>query len=556
MSCEIPDKQRAVLLEGPDELKFVIDKDVPDVGPFQILCKVEAVGLCFSDLKLLKQFDNHARKSEIRAGIDEDALKSIPSYVPGSEPTVPGHELVVRICKKGDEVKTVELDGRYLVQTDYRWLKTAQSNAALGYNFEGGLQEYVLMDERVITSPEGQSMLIPASPEKSASAIALVEPWACVEDAYAVHERTGIKEGGKMLVVADEAIDCSVLKSLFARFGKPAKIDWVGPECEFDSIGVEIEALAGMDHAGVEAYDDVIYYGSSPETAEGLFEKVAAAGLLNIVQCGGRFGRKITLPVGRTHYGGIRIIGTTGDDPAESMTVIPEIGEIRKGDKINVVGAGGPMGVMHVIRNICQGVPEVEVYASDLDRSRLESLEKLAGPMAEDNGVGYAHFCPDDELARTEFDYTSIMAPVPALVEAAVKNSAQNGIINIFAGIPATVMGQIDLDVYIAKGLYFIGTSGSTIDDMKTVLSKVESGSLDTDVSVAAIAGLEAAIEGIRAVENRSIAGKILVYPQCKGLEMIKLKDLATKLPRVAEALENGVWTRQAEKALIEEMGS
>ena len=93
------------------------------------------------------------------------------------------------------------------MQTDYRWLPTASSNAAFGYNFEGALQEYVLMDERVITSPEGDSMMIPASEKLSASAIALVEPWACVEDSYAAKDRTTLKEGGKMLVVTEEGVN-------------------------------------------------------------------------------------------------------------------------------------------------------------------------------------------------------------------------------------------------------------------------------------------------------------------------------------------------------------
>ena len=86
------------------------------------------------------------------------------------------------------------------------------------------------------------------------------------------------------------------------------------------------------------------------------FGRLLPRGLINIVQCGQKFGKPVITTVGRVHYGGIRIIGTTGSDPAESMATIPPSGEIRKGDKINVIGAGGPMGVMHVIRNICQGV--------------------------------------------------------------------------------------------------------------------------------------------------------------------------------------------------------
>lgn len=148
----------------------------------QILGRVEVTGLCFSDLKLLKQFHGHVRKSNILEGLPLGLLANVPSYVPGKKPTVPGHETVVRIVKVGPGVTSAKVGDRRLVQTDYRWLKTANSNAAFGYNFEGALQEYVRLDERAITSPEGESMLLPASEGLAASAIARVEPWACVED--------------------------------------------------------------------------------------------------------------------------------------------------------------------------------------------------------------------------------------------------------------------------------------------------------------------------------------------------------------------------------------
>jgi threonine dehydrogenase-like Zn-dependent dehydrogenase len=273
---------------------------------------------------------------------------------------------------------------------------------------------------------------------------------------------------------------------------------------------------------------------------------------LNIVLCGGRFGRDITATVGRIHYGGIRIIGTTGSNPAESMEMIPETDEIRPGDKINVIGAGGPMGMMHVIRNICQGVEGVSVYAGDVDDGRLAALTKVAAPLAQRNDLEYKPYNPTKEETPEEFDYTALMAPVPALVAAAVRGAAERGLINIFAGIPATVTGEIDLDAYIKKRLYFIGTSGSTLDDMKRMLAKVESGRLDTNVSVAAISGLEGATEGIRAVENRSIAGKIIVYPACRHLGLVRLEEMDEKMPEVAKLLSEGLWTRNAELKLLE----
>jgi len=303
-------------------------------------------------------------------------------------------------------------------------------------------------------------------------------------------------------------------------------------------------------------YDDIIYFGSTPEIVEALFAKVALKGLLNIVQCGGKFGRDVVATVGRVHYGGIRIIGTTGSNPADSMEIIPQTDEIRTGDKINVIGAGGPMGMMHVIRNICQGVEGVSVYGSDVDDGRLAALTKIAAPLAEKNNVQYKPYNPTKEQTAETFDYTAIMAPIPALVAAAVHDSNKRGLINIFAGIPATVTGEIDLDTYIEKQLYFIGTSGSTLEDMKRMLVKAESGRLDTNLSVAAISGFEGATAGIRAVENRSIAGKIIVYPACRDLDLVTLREMPEKMPDVAECLNDGLWTKQAEEKLLDKYSS
>src|SRR4051812_45312873 len=222
-TTEIPTKQHAVQLVGPCQLKVNPNKEVFKPGPHQILAKVECVGLCFSDLKLLKQFDQHARKSEITSGLNSEILKEIPSYVPGGKPTVPGHEVTCRIVAVGDKVQHHKVGERCLVQTDYRDLPTANSNAAFGYNFEGALQEYVLMDERVVFDKAGERFLIPVPEELSASAVALVEPWACVEDSYVNEERRTVKTGGKMLVVVESGSSESGIDEI-TRGSKPASV--------------------------------------------------------------------------------------------------------------------------------------------------------------------------------------------------------------------------------------------------------------------------------------------------------------------------------------------
>jgi len=547
----LPETQYAVQLVGADELFLNRAKKVIAPRHYQILCRVEAVGLCFSDLKLLKQFSGHPRKGGIVSGIDSEILKEISSYVPGESPTVPGHETVVRIEAAGGGVEKFKRGERYLVQTDYRWLQTEGSNASFGYNFEGALQEYVLMDERVITSPEGDLMLIPVSEELSSSAVALVEPWACVENSYASKERRSLKRDGQMLVVADIKVGRDVFVNLFERYGRVGQITWVSKFPAPAGLDATIREAANISEVKDDSYDDVIYFGSSADAVESLYSKVGAGGLLNIVLCEGKLGRDVRAMVGQVHYGGIRIVGTMGAEPAESMEAIPESGAIRCGETINIIGAGGPMGMMHVIRNICQGVEGVSIFAGDVDERRLASLSKIAATLAKKNVVEYKPYNPTKEKINETFDYTVLMVPEADLVGASVRNSAKGGIINIFAGIAASVSGEIDLDTYIEKQLYFVGTSGSELEDMRRVLSKVESGSLDTNVSVAAVGGLAGAIDGIIAIENRQIAGKIIIYPSCKELGLVSLGELSKKLPEVAKCLNNGLWSKKAEERLL-----
>jgi threonine dehydrogenase-like Zn-dependent dehydrogenase len=537
-TAAIPDTQHAVQLIAPGELVLNRSKPVPMPGPHEILVKVEAVGLCFSDLKLLKQFHEHPRKSEVVAGIEKAVLAGMQSYLPGRAPVVPGHEVVCRIIAVGDQVKKHKVGERCLVQTDYRQLPTAAgSAAAFGYNFDGGLQEYTVLDERVIIAPDGDRFLIPVSEERSASAIALVEPWACVEDSYVTIERNHIKANGRLAVVVADGREPTGVTESFSPAGGPAI--------------VETQAPADAANLLNESFDDIVYFGSDRTTIEILNDKLAPGGIINLVLGGDSVGELVSVGVGRVHYGGTRWIGTTGHDAAESYRNIPPNGEVRAHDRVLVVGAGGPMGQMHVLRDVCLSVPGVSVVGTDLDNARLETLRKKAEPLAKASGATLRLVNPRETPLAEKFTYFALMAPVGALVASAIQDADQRAIINIFAGIPAPTRHPLDLDTYIQKRCFMFGTSGSTIDDMRIVLRKVERDGFDTNASVDAISGMAGAIDGIASVENRTLAGKIIVYPMLHDVGLIPLSELGRHYPTVADKLDAGKWTREAEQELL-----
>jgi threonine dehydrogenase-like Zn-dependent dehydrogenase len=542
MTQEFPATQHAIQFVGADQVVHNPAKAMYPLGPRQLLLKSEACGICFSDTKLLHAFTNHPRKSEVLSGLTPEELAEIPSYKPGAEPGVPGHEPVGRIVAVGSDVRHHKVGERVLVQTDYRHLPTASSNAAFGYNFEGALQEYVVLDERVIMDPAtGERFLIPVSDGPSASAVALIEPWACVEAAYAWGERTTLKVGGRLLVVAD-AVDG--LDDLIAQ-AAPGSITVVGA---VDVVGATSVASVS-DLEGT--FDDIVYVGADADTVEALGSRIGFGGVLDVVLAGGEFDRRVKIDVGRVHYDLIRYTGTAGTNAADGYARIPAQCELREGDRIAIVGAAGPMGLMHTVRTAVSGVPGISMDAVDVDDARLAHLAAVVAPVAEANGVPATFRNSRTAPLEGGYTYIAAMVPAPFLIAQAVDIAGEGAIVNAFAGFAIGTMAELDLTAIATKGIYLVGTSGSRIQDMETMLAKVEDGTLDTNVSLWAITGMAGVADGIDAVTNRTSGGKIMVYPMLPDLGMVRLDELAEKLPTVAAAMADGRWTKAAEAALL-----
>ena len=555
----LPTTQHAIQFVGRGQLVHNRAKPVARPGPTQLVVRVEAVGICFSDTKLLKAFDTHLRKAEVSGGLDDAALAEIPRYVPGELPTVPGHEVAGRIVAVGSAVTRHRAGERVLVQTDYRHLPTPGSNAAFGYNFEGGLQEYVLLDERMIIEPgTGERFLIPVDEEPSGSAIALLEPWACVEASYASTERSSLAPAGRLLVVAEAGLAIEGLAPLVTGAPPAAVTAVVADDAQrtalraaLDPAGPQIALATVATALPPESFDDIIYFGADADRLEQLQGLLAPRGVLDVVLGGRRIGRPVAVDVGRIHYDLTRWVGTTGSAALEGYAVAPADGELRAGDRVAVIGAAGPMGFMHVIRTASSPLPGLSLTAVDIDDARLAHLASIAGPLAASRGIPSTFLNSRTERPEPGFDYVAVMVPAPPLVSEAVELAGPRSRVNIFAGFAAGTRAALDLDAVLAKGVYLFGTSGSEIPDMKTVLGKLERGELDTNVSVDAICGMEGVTEALAAVEARTTGGKIVVYPALHELGLVRLADLADHFPAAAAALRDGRWTRAAEDALL-----
>ena len=116
-------------------------------------------------------------------------------------------------------------------------------------------------------------------------------------------------------------------------------------------------------------------------------------------------------------------------------------------------------------------------------------------------------------------------------------------------------MAQIDLSRVYLEGTRVIGHTASSIDDLKLMLFQAENGLLAPNRSVAAIGSLEAASEGLQALENALYPGKVVIYPHIERMPITAVPALEEVLPSVYARLHNGRdWTVEAENEFLSQM--
>jgi threonine dehydrogenase-like Zn-dependent dehydrogenase len=150
-------------------------------------------------------------------------------------------------------------------------------------------------------------------------------------------------------------------------------------------------------------------------------------------------------------------------------------------------------------------------------------------------------------------DDVVVCVPSASVMAEAAMLMAPDGMLVLFAGVPNGTLAPLDMGRVYLHNAQYTGTSGSTLSDQALVLQKTQVRKLSPARSVAAIGGIEAAADGLRAMIAGRFAGKIVIFPQLTGLPLTGLAELEDKHPEIAEALgPGGVWTDEAERRLIE----
>ncbi len=485
----------------------------------EVMLRMDAVGLCLSDIKIINQGSKHPRLRGRDLAVN---------------PTVLGHECAVTVVAVGDRWKNqFKIGQRFIVQADIYYKGIGY---AFGYVIPGGLEQFTYLDERALDGDEG-CYLLPMKEETGYSQAALSEPWACVEMSYNLDDRTRPDEGTK-LIISDNAGELK-------RFCPEAK---VAPR-----------SLEGIQENDV--YSDIFVPNATPDIVTKAAKHLARNGILFLLGKAAAQGN-VTIDIGRVHYENVRFYG--GGDTIDEIARSKERHDLLPEGMSLFIGAGGPMGQMHVQRAIEMPSGPRRIVVTDLDRERLDHIEKRFGDMAKAKDIELFTLAPSQFESQQAMDahihslapdgYTDIalLAPVPALVKYAMAYAADNALINVFAGLPVGTSADLPLDG-LCRGIKIMGSSGSRISDLRKILEMVEAGQLNTNLSVAAIGGLPSAREGLEAVKNAKYHGKTVIYPQVLDIPLMPLEEVPDRIPELKDKLgPGGSWTNEAERALLE----
>ena len=552
---------------GVDEKPILVQ--TPSCGPDQLLVRHDAVGLCFSDTKIIKAGETHPR---------------LMGRNMKTNPVVLGHEVSLTVMQVGSNLKGQYMPGdRFIVQADIYYKGVG---LAYGYALQGGLSQFNIIGDEILHGDEG-CYLLPVQPETGYAQAALTEPWACVTASYDVSYRAGWKPEGTVLIVAGPeagsdyklgtpfgggqpprcVVTMGVTGTLLDELRRRAKSDGFGlVELGVPSAESLAQAKQACDESAERAFDDIVLLGADAALYEMLEPLAGKGGLLNLVGAEGLVS-PARVDVGRLHYDNLSLTGTKERDI--SLAYEPIRTELLAGGKAAFLGAAGPMGQMHVQRALqSQDGPSLAV-ATDLLPDRLEVINvKFAQLIEARRGETELVLRAPDGQKAAEFnaglmaltggrgyDDIVVLAPSPGVIAGSVSMLAPGGVMNVFAGLSRGVQAPIDLIPVVNRGIRFTGTSGSAIRDMRKMLIATEAGELDTNLSVDAISGLNDVKKGLEGVIHQGFTGKVVIYPQILDFPLTRLEDLKDVLPNAYAKLgPNHSWTVEAEAQFLEEL--
>ena len=527
----------------------MIDVAMPVYGPDDLLIRHDACGLCFSDIKVISQGQSHPR-------IYQDMKVN---------PVVLGHEVSMTVIGVGENLRDrFKIGDRLSMEPEIFY---QGRSLAYGYWWQGGLSQYSVIGRAFYENDHGNN-LIYVNPERGYAEIGLAEPWACVVAAYTLQYRKALKPGGALWVIGAGDQRPLTISSGFDGQAHPAKLlltdvpeplgSWLRSRAA--ALGVEVVEVPELVNMPLEFVDDIVILGANPDIVEQVSPRLNLFGVLAIM-AQEPMPRKVNVDIGRIHYHRWLYVGSTGLDIAKAYSDHPVEANLKPGGKALFIGAGGPMGRMHVQRAVDFNQPPATIVCSDVSDMRLGELKAAFAQQAAEKGIEFICLNPMNKaeyeagiapFKGSGFDNIVVMAPVSAVIADAGTLLGKGGLMNVFAGVARGTMTSLDLGDAYLKDVRVIGHSASGMEDMLLVLDKTNSGELSPNRSVAAIGSLSAAKNGLKAVKDATLAGKVVIYPNIREFPLTPLSELKELLPSVFALLnERGEWTNAAETEFL-----
>jgi L-iditol 2-dehydrogenase len=188
---------KAALLESLGRI-VIRDVERPKCGPREALLRVKACAVCGSDIRIFHYGNDRVKM-----------------------PAIMGHEISGEIVEVGAEVTRVAKGDRVAIGADVPcglcyWCQNGMGtnckiNYAIGYQFPGGFQEYMLLNETILSF----GPVTPIPDELSCEEAALAEPLACAINGL---ELAQFAFGKSICIIGLGPIGCMLLE-LTESFG-------------------------------------------------------------------------------------------------------------------------------------------------------------------------------------------------------------------------------------------------------------------------------------------------------------------------------------------------
>ena len=303
----------ALVYHGPEDLR-VERRAAPEIGPGEVLVKVEAASICATDLRIV-------------AGAHR---KFAPGVV-----RIPGHEVAGVVAGIGRDVRGLEVGQRVFVAPNFGCGKClpcaggrnnlCPGTEALGITLDGAFAEYV----RIPAAAVEQDNVIPLAAHVSTEVAALAEPLACV-----LHGQKAIAIGAGDKVVILGAGPIGMIHLLLAKSRGARKVivsDPVRERLELArafgadrTVNPESEDLerAVRDETSDEGASAVIVATPAAQAFEQALEIAGVGGRINLFAGLPRDRSVVPLNCNLIHYKELLVTGTTACSTSDCRNAI------------------------------------------------------------------------------------------------------------------------------------------------------------------------------------------------------------------------------------------